>query len=185
MEIDTIFYDWIYRHIQGFMLSPESLQSLVVSGSLDQLRETLSKFSISDYAESFALLQKNETIDFKEKLQTLVETIEALNQWESLGQALTVEQFMAFLNAIDSCPEVQSRLSFLLVGLRPSVFSAALSQLQEEHLALFKDKDLFEPLQFQLTQIVHEGESLYQQTNIKLEQIEKNTLRHLCECTDD
>lgn len=99
-------------------------------------------------------------------------TINSPEELELFGKTLNKAQFLELLNVLISFPDFQGKLPFLLVGLQTQIFSHSLNNLQSQHLALFKDEGLLEPLQYHLTQIVHEGESLVQTINQQIEEFE-------------
>ena len=51
-----------------------------------------------------------------------------------------------------------------MIGLHPEDFSQALILLEEGHLRVLKGESLLEPLQYQLTQFLHQGEDLLCET---------------------
>lgn len=155
--------------------SPEAYAHLVAQSTPEQFNEALPHFSLPELADCFVLLQQNkESVQGDEKLKHLFQYLCSEKKLRPLGENLTLEKFLSILNFLTHHSSVQERLSDILVGLQPQVFSSALLFFQTEQLALFKDDRLLEPLQYHLTQFVHEGEALYRKINDQIEQFEEN-----------
>lgn len=154
--------------------SPDARTLFVAQSSLEQFKENLPHFSFEDIAESFTLLQTQPTIDSKEKLTFLFQFVDSSGGFETLGKHLSLPRFLNLLNFLSLHPTSQQRLTYILAGLQSPIFSKALNFFQPHHLALFKDEGLLEPLQYHLTQFIHEGESLFKQINQEADRFEKD-----------
>lgn len=156
--------------------SSDDLRHFVSQATPEQLMTALPEFSMQELAESFAWLQSDGVHLPEEKRVSLFEFIESPKGVETLGKNLSARLLMHVLNFLIPHPQFHNRLSYLLIGLEPQIFSAALNFFQPAHLAMFKEEGMFEPLQYHLTQFVHEGESLHRQIALELEQFEGTLL---------
>ena len=150
--------------------SPIALKKFVSESSLEQFSMALPQFSFSDLAESFILLQKQPTRESTSKFDSLFQFVDSPATLEILGQHFSIPHFSSFLEFLDHHPSYQNRLNFILVGLRPLVFSQVLNLLQNNHLNYLKHEGLLEPLQYHLTQFIHEGESLQEEVAKEVQQ---------------
>lgn len=91
----------------------------------------------------------------------------------NIGKTLTSDQFIVFLSERIENREKEKELPYILVGLDPQVFSESLRQLSPSLLATLQQESLQEPLHYLLTQIFHEGESLYRNLQREIEIFEK------------
>lgn len=151
----------------------DALQDFLSQSSFEQFNASLPSLSFQELIQSFFLLQKCPGIDSQNKLKALFKLIDSPTLLEDIGKLISVEQFVAFLDFIYQYPAYYNRLSFILVGLQPMTFFLALHELQENHLILFKDESLLEPLQFQLNLFAHEGESLHHQTELAINRLKE------------
>jgi hypothetical protein len=142
--------------------SQMNLQTFLSQSSQEQFQATLPFFSLTELANTFLLLQTQPILDVQAKLDYLFEYIDSPITLEGLGKHFSAASFISFLDFLDKHPHAHNRLNFILVGLSPSVFSQALPLLQSHHLHILKQEGLLEPLHYQLTQFVHEGEALKQ-----------------------
>ncbi len=156
--------------------SSPPFKNRVLQSTLDEFKEALLHFSMLEMGHSFLLLQSKPQNDSQNKQESLFQFIDHPSMLEALGSHLFSENFLAFLNFLDQHPSYLNRLPFVLVGLSPAVFSESLPDLQDNHLLLLKHESLSEPLQYHLTQLVHEGEFLLQRTEQAVQQLEKEFL---------
>lgn len=140
--------------------SLEALKIFLSKSSKEEFKENLSLFSLSELVESLTLLRTQPVSEANEKLHELLSWIDASFNIELLGKHFSPKSFANYLEIMSQHPHFQNRLSHLLVGIDPLVFSEALQYLQDVHLDLLKQEGLQEPLQYQLTQFFHEGEAL-------------------------
>lgn len=144
--------------------------------TLEEFNSIIPNFSPKELGENFALLQSDGTDESKEKLLSLFHSIDSPNKLESLAKFFSMPIFLKFLNFFALHHEYQDRLAFILVGLPPSVFCSCLNFLEAHHLALFKQNELLEPLQYHLNQFIHEGEALYGKIEADSGRIENEVL---------
>jgi hypothetical protein len=163
----------IFMHTTPFQ-TPDDFTTFISESSLEQFANTLSHFSFPQLVESFLLLQTLPAIESKRKLDCLFKFVDSPSTLEILGKHFSVPHFPSFIEFLHHHPSYQNRLNDILVGLHPEVFSQALHHLQNHHLNYLKHQGLLEPLQYHLTQFVHEGESLEQQTAEKVQQFSQN-----------
>lgn len=154
--------------------SPEQFKKFVIESSLEEFKKILTNLSPSEYAESFVLLQTQAAIESKRKLNHLFQAVDTPTNLELLGKNFSGAHFLSFLEFLNHHPSYQNRLTFILVGLHPLVFSQALHFISDNHLAHLKNEGLLEPLQYHLTQFAHEGEALHRQTELKIHQFMQN-----------
>lgn len=171
--------------------SHEALPIFLSQSSKEQFQQALSLFSFNELAESFHLLQTLPNLEAKNKLHILVDFLDSASILEVIGKHFSVSSFISFLDFLAQFPEYQNRLTFILIGLQPLIFSQALHFLQNKHLHILRQEGLLEPLQYQLTQFTHEGEIIRQNveqeiqqfkqslTLIQPEQLTTNTLQNL------
>lgn len=150
----------------------DDLKRFTAQSQNEQFIAALPHFSIQELAESFPLLQNEEIQNREDKIVSLFEFIDTSDQLETLGEHLSVHQFLNVLNFLVAHPSYQNSLSSLLIGLQPEIFCKALNFFQSGHLALFKEEGKLEPLHYHLTQFVHEGELLYKQIDLQLQRFE-------------
>ncbi len=154
--------------------SPDGLRFFLSSSSVDQFQEILPQLPLSELAQSFTLLQAQPAIEAKKKLKSLFEFIDSPAILEVIGKNFSVSSFLSFLDFLTQHPSHQNRLKFILIGLHSLIFSQALHVLQKSHLYLLQQEGLLEPLQYQLTQFAHEGESLEQGINQSVQQFKQD-----------
>jgi hypothetical protein len=142
--------------------SSDALLNFLASSSAIQFQNLLPQFSFFELAQIFTLLQTQPIIEAKEKLKSLFQFIDSPYTLENIGKKFSASSFLSFLDFLTQYPSYRNQLNFILIGLHPSIFSQALHLFQERHLYLLQQEGLLEPLQYQLTQFVHEGESLGQ-----------------------
>ena len=152
----------------------DDLKRFAARSQNEQFIAALPQFSIQELAESFVLLQNEEIQNREDKMISLFEFIDTSEQLETLGEHLSVPQFLHLLDFLAAHPTYQNSLSSLLIGLRSEIFCKALNFFQSGHLALFKEEGRLEPLHYHLTQFVHEGESLYKHIDLQMERFEEN-----------
>lgn len=157
-------------------LTSDDLKRFVVQSQPEQFHAALPQFPVQELAESFGWLQTKGAHQSEVKLALLFEFIDSPETLETLGKNLTVQQFLQMLTFLDLHPPFQNRLSYILIGLQPQIFCLALKFFQSAHLALFKEESLLEPLQYHLTQFVHEGEQLYKEIDLLQQQFEESLL---------
>lgn len=160
----------------SFSLGPSNdLHSFIAQSPIDDYRTALSHFSTTELLENFDALSHQPILDREKKLKNLFEFIDSISKLELLGKEMSVSHFLSFLSCLDFQTDFQNKLAIILTGLEPSVFSQSLHTIRSEHLHYLKDEGLFEPLQYHLTQFVHEGENLLkdieQKENIFLQNI--------------
>lgn len=154
--------------------SLEALQAFVIQSSLEDFKAQLSYLSPAEIGQTLFFLQKESSSTSSNKLESLFHFIDSPTSLEKLGKALSVPQFLAVLDFLHQHSPYQNRLPYILVGLQPSVFSQALYMCQPEPLTLLKHESLFEPLQYQLTQFVHESEALQKHTEQAIQQLQQD-----------
>jgi hypothetical protein len=154
--------------------SPDGLKKFISESSVEQFKTALPHFSFAALTECFVLLRTQPVLDSKGKFNCLFQFVDSPTTLENLGKHFSVPHFLSFLEFLDHHPSYHNRLTFNLVGLDPLVFSQALHLLQYHHLAYLKNESLLEPLQYHLMQFAHEGESLQQQTEQKVQQFIQN-----------
>ncbi len=159
--------------LTSFFQSPDSLQTFIFQSPLQQFKTALPHFSYQELSQSFFLLKTGPAKEAQNKLEELFQFIDSPTTLEQWGRHLLVSHFLVFLDFLNQHSSYQNRLPFILVGLSPTVFSQALSLFQEDHVVLFKYESLLEPLQYHLTQVVHQGESLYHQTEQAIQQLKQ------------
>jgi transcriptional regulator with XRE-family HTH domain len=148
-----------------FFSSLEALQAFTLQSSLEDFKVQLSYLSPAEIAQALFVLQKESSPPSLSKLEHLFHFIDSPENLEKVARVLSVSQFLAVLGFLHQHASYQNRLLYILVGLRYSVFSQALQMCQPEHLTLLKHESLFEPLQYQLNQFVHESEALQKHTD--------------------
>lgn len=154
--------------------SIDAFKKNVSESSLEQFKEYLSHYSLSDCAESFVCLSKRPAIESKNKLESLFQFVDSPSTLEHLARHFSLSHFLSFLDFLKRYPSYQNRCSFILVGLQPEIFFQALHVFESDHLDLLKNESLLEPLQYHLIQFVHKGESLHQQLDEKIQQFKQN-----------
>lgn len=138
----------------------------------EDIFEQFASLSLEELAAHFTLHQQKRDDETEINLDPLLQFLNTHQKWESLGSILNENQLLNIMNyLIGHSPE---QLAEILIGLQPKVFSNALSSFQEEHLALFKNESLLEPLQYHLTQFIHEGESILEILHDKIERFESD-----------
>lgn len=140
--------------------SSDNLQMFVAKASKEEFQEALASFSLVELAQCMNLLQKQPLLEAKSKLESLFQFMQTPTMLEMLGKHFSVPSFLNFLEFLTEHPQYHSRLTFILVGLDPLIFSKALHLLHGDLLHILKQEGLLEPLQYQLTQFAHEGETL-------------------------
>lgn len=154
--------------------TPNSFQEFVSQSNLDQFKKELSSFSPSDQVQSLHFIHSAPVLESKDKLKCLFSTLETPKARESLGQHFSAENFLEYLDLINGNPAYQNSLSSVLVGLQSPVFSQALYAIQDKQLTLLKHESVLEPLQYHLTQFVHEGEAFLQKTEQASEALKRD-----------
>lgn len=157
-------------------MNPFPFKTRLLQSTLEEFKEALPHFSMLEMGESFLLLQSKPQKDSQNKQESLFQFIDHPSMLETFGSHLSVESFLAFLNFLHHHLSYLNRLPFVLIGLSPAIFYQSLTHLQENHIQLLKHESLSEPLQYHLTQLIHEGESLLQQTAQAIQQLEKEFL---------
>jgi hypothetical protein len=140
--------------------SLDALQDFLTQSSLLQFQEALPFFSLTELAESFTLLQSQPVLEAQGKLEYLFKFVDKPSSLEMLGKTFSPFLFIGYLNFLPNQMQCHNSLNSILIGLSPSVFSSALHHLQGDHIRLLQQEGLGEPLQYQLTQFIHEGENL-------------------------
>jgi hypothetical protein len=149
--------------------SRAALTTFISESTLEEFKSKLPQFSFSEIAENFVLLQIQPVLEPKKKLLLLFQFVNSPSTLEILGKHFSVPHFLSLLEFLEQHPSYQNRLSFILVGLHPTVFSQSLHLIQHKHLTFLKHESLLEPLQYHLMQFVHEGESLWDQIERKVQ----------------
>lgn len=155
-------------------VSPDEWALFVSQSPLENFKTSFAGFSYEEIAESFVILQTQPSTDAKNKLVSLFQFIDASKGLETLGKHLSLPRFLNLLNFLSLNPSFHDRLPFILTGLETQIFSKALNFFQPHHLALFKDEGLLEPLQYHLTQFIHEGEGLLQHIHLEANRFEND-----------
>lgn len=151
--------------------SPDALEKFITQSSLEQLINVLPHLSFPELAESFLLLQNQPAIESQKKSDAIFQFVDSPTRLEMFGKHFSVPHFLSLLKFLEKHPSYQNRLDHILIGIHPLVFSKTLNLLQNNHLNYLKHEGLQEPLQYHLTQFVHEGESLNQQTLEKAQKL--------------
>lgn len=154
--------------------SVDALQIFLAESSLKDFKTTLPHLSFSELAESLLLLQLQPSLESKKKLECLFQVMDSPATLEMVGKHFSVSHFLSFLELLNQYPSYQNRLSSILIRLNPVVFSQSLHLLQNNHLTYLKHEGLLEPLQYHLTQFVHEGEALQKQISQKGQQFSQH-----------
>lgn len=150
--------------------SPDQLKKFISESSLEEFKTMFPHFSFSELAETFVLLQSQPAIESKDKLAHFFQAVDSPAMLEILGKHFSIVHFLTFLEFLDHHPSYQNRLSFVLIGLNPVIFSQSLHHLQSSHLAYLRHEGSLEPLQYHLTQFAHEGESLQERVEQQAKQ---------------
>lgn len=150
------------------------LQLFLSTCSKEQFQEKLALFSLAELAACVTLLQMQFVPEAESKLHHLLEFIDSHISWELISQHFSISSFISFLEFIAQHPQYQNRLTFILIGLDPLIFSQSLSLLQNNHLAILRQEGLLEPLQYQLMQFTHEGEILRQEIEQNVQQFQED-----------
>lgn len=183
------------------MLTPpfeslEALQQFIAQSSRQQFQKVLPHFSLTEIADALTLLHSQAGLDSHHKLEDLFQFIDSPAALEMVGKKCSPSLFIRFLDFIIQHPRYQNRLNCVLIGLLPTTFSKSLHAIQEDHLRILRQDGLFEPLHYQLTQFIHEGEELKKEIEIKGQQLKAkilsvypielndSTLQSLTECID-
>jgi|GEM_PF-2712186 len=140
--------------------SIDALQRFLSQSSEERFQSTLTQFSLPELAQSFSLLQAQPGLEAKSKLEKLFRFIDSPATLTAMGAHFSLPSFLSFLEFLTQHSDDQHRLSLVLVGVDPLLFSQALPRMGGRSLDMLKQEGLLEPLQYQLTQFVHEGESL-------------------------
>ena len=159
--------------LTSLFASLEDLQVFLSESSEEQFQNALPQFSLAELTESFRLLQNHPALEPEKKLKKLFQFIDHPTTLETFGRSLSLPSFLNFLEFLTQNSSYQNRLSLILTGLSPFIFSQALHFFQENHLHLLKQEGSLEPLQYQLTQFIHEGESLKQHIEQTVQQYQK------------
>lgn len=176
--------------------SRDALQLFLAQSSNQQFQEALPFFSLTELADSLTLLQSQPVLESHSKLDELFKFIDSPTILESLGKYFSPSLFIGFLNFLMRHPHYKNRLNFILVGIHPLIFSKTMHYLQDDHLRILQQEGLWEPLQYQLTQFIHEGEQLREEIekNVKKfkqdllsssEELNPNTFQSLIDRIDD
>lgn len=156
--------------------SQNALHQFLSISSMKEFRHALPLLSNSELIESLGIIQMQPVEDGKNKLHYLLEFIVSEMNLETFSKHFSVSSFLSFLELLTQYPQYQNQLSFILIGIHPSVFSQALHLLQEKHLNLLRQEGKIEPLQYQLTQFFHEGEALKQNIEQEVQQFKQEIL---------
>lgn len=147
------------------------LEMFLSSSSAEQFEKALPFLSPSEIMDSFMLLQRGNDSKLNLKLKKLFKFINNPDAFKEIGKCLNIASFIGFLDFLCEHPEYKNRLPFLLTGLVPEVFFFSLFFFEESHILLMKDESLFEPVQFQLSLFVREGEKVLHQLNQKIQNL--------------
>lgn len=156
--------------------SMDALHIFLVKSSKQQFQEHLPFFSITELADSLTLLQSQPGPESHHKLEDLFKFIDSPTTLENVGKHFSSPLFVRFLDFLIRNPNYQSRLNSILIGLSHSTFSKSLHDLQNEHLHILRQEGLLEPLHYQLTQFIHEGEDLRESIEMKVRQFKQELL---------
>ncbi len=151
--------------------SSEALHAFIIDSPLESFQHTTLYLSPFEFAQAFFWLQTEPSQETKEKLMHLFHLLDSPTKLENFGKSLTPAFFQALLDYIGHHVSYENRLPFILVGFQPHVFSETLGHLTEKHLVLLKHESLLEPLQYHLTQFIHEGERLLQTIEKQIQQL--------------
>ncbi|MFI0434677.1 MAG: hypothetical protein ACH350_02975 [Parachlamydiaceae bacterium] len=141
--------------------SQDHLKEFINHCTDSEFQEVLPSFSPSHLANSLALLQSS-IPQLRGKLHLLFQC--APSSFCLEGQYFTPCGFIEFLNFMLNTSSTHNLLNQILIQLPPPIFSSSLRLLKEHHLQLMREEALLEPLHYQLTQFIHEGEALRMET---------------------
>lgn len=161
--------------------SQNALHQFFSQSSLEEFRKTIPSLAFPDLVEGLTILQTQPTENGKNKLEHVFSYVTSGVELESLSKHFSPESFLCFLEFIIKQPQFQDQLTFVLIGLPPSVFSQALHLLTEKHLILLQIASKIEPLQYQLTQFYHEGETLKQHVEQRVQLFKQELLTIMTE----
>lgn len=141
----------------------QDLSGFLSNSTVDSFGGALSQLSLKELAESIALLQSQPVLESQKKLKKLFSHFNSQVNLEELSQNLTYTSFIYFLQFIADHQKFQNQLSYILIGLPSSVFSKALSMMNDDYVSLLRNEGGLESLQYQLLLFVHEGERIKQE----------------------
>ena len=150
------------------------LQKFLSQSSHKEFEEALASFSLPQLIDCFILLQDHPILEAGLKRNSLFRSIDSEKGLEELGKKLNPAFFIDYLEFLETHLQFHNRLSFILIGLPQSVFSASLSLLEDRHLAILKLEALIEPLQYHLMQFAHVGEKLLQTIDERAQQFSQS-----------
>ncbi len=145
--------------------SPESIPTFLLASSLEEFEKNLPHFSYEELAESFAIARILPSPLATAKLHALIAFIDSPERLKRVGAQLTPTYLLDCLEVLNRHGLHPPHLGALLAGLRPTIFSQALILMQASHFAYLKQAGVLEPLQYHLTQFIHEGEALAEETD--------------------